>query len=286
MEAARHIVALGASKLIIAVRSTEKGEAAKRDIEGSTKCSSNVIEVWPLDLCSYASVKAFTARASKDLPRVDVLLESAGVAMLRWDWAEDNELSLTVNVVSTFLLALLMLPKLKETAAKFNTRPNLSVVTSDTHFFVDFKEGSAPEGIFNHMNKKSNANIDERYPTSKLMEVFLVREMASRRPADKYPVTINMLNPGLCQSELSREGNAQIKIMKFFLARTTEAGSRTLVAAASAGPETHGEYMNMCKVTPTATVTTGPEGQKTQKRLWGELIDKLEKIEPGISANL
>ena len=286
MEAARHIVALGVSKLIIAVRSVEKGKAAKRDIEQTTKCSSNVIEVWPLDLCSYASVKAFAARASRDLPRLDVLLENAGVAMLRWDWAEDNELSLTVNVVSTFLLAFLMLPKLKETAAKFNARLNLSIVVSDTHFMVDFKEKDAPEGIFNHMNKKDNANMEERYPTSKLMEVFLVREMASRRPADTYPVTINMLNPGLCKSELSREGNARIKIMKLLLARTTEAGSRTLVAAAAAGPETHGEYMNMCKATPTATITTSPEGKKAQKRLWDELIDKLEKIEPGVSANL
>lgn len=286
MEAARHIVKLGVSKLIIAVRSTNKGEAAKKDIEQSTKCNSSIIEVWPLDLRSYASVKAFAARASKDLPRVDVLLENAGVAMLRWVEAEGNELSLTVNVISTFLLALLMLPKLRETAAKYNTTPNLSTVVSDTHFFVDFKEGSAPEGIFNHMNDKSKVNWDERYPTSKLMQVFCVREMAAKRAGDTPPVTINMLNPGLCQSELSREGNARIKIMKFFLARTTEAGSRTLVAAAAAGPETHGEYMNMCKVTPTATVTQGVQGQKTQKKLWGELTGKLEEIEPGISRNL
>ena len=284
MEAARHIVQLGVSKLIIAVRSIDKGETAKKNIEQSTRCDSSVIEVWSLDLCSYASVKDFAARAS-NLSRIDVLLENAGVAMLRWLEAEGNELSLTVNVISTFLLALLILPKLRETAVKYNTTPNLSVVVSDTHFFVDFKEGSAPEGIFNHMNNKSKVNWEERYPTSKLMEVFCVREMAAKRSVDTHPVTINMLNPGLCESELSREGNARIKIMKFFLARTTEAGSRTLVAAAAAGPETHGEYMNMCKVTPTATITRGAEGQKIQKRLWGELMEKLEKIEPGISGN-
>ena len=37
-------------------------------------------------------------------------------------------------------------------------------------------------------------------------------------------------------------------IAKFLLARTTEAGSRTLVAAAAAGPETHGKYMADCHV--------------------------------------
>lgn len=286
LEAVRHIVKLGASKLIIAVRSTEKGETAKREIERSTNCGLKVIEVWPLDLCSYASVIAFAARAISDLSRIDVLLENAGVAMLRWDWAEDNELSLTVNVVSTFLLAFLLLPKLRETATKYNTRPNVTFVTSDTHFFVDFKEKTAPEGIFNHMNEKSNANMDERYPTSKLLEVYIVREMAARRPVDTYPVTFNMVNPGLCKSDLAREGNARIKIMKFLLARTTEAGSRTLVHAAGAGPETHGEYLNMCQVKPTATVVQSPEGQKAQKRLWDELMDKLEKIEPGVTGNL
>ncbi|MCJ1380925.1 hypothetical protein MMC17_004034 [Xylographa soralifera] len=286
LEAARHIVQLGVSKLIIAVRSIEKGEAAKKSIEQSTQCNPKVIDVWSLDLGSYASVKAFAARASSDLPRIDVLLENAGVASLRWEWAEDNEMSLTVNVVSTFLLAMLLLPKLKETAIKFNTRPTLTIVTSDTHFFVDFKEKDAPEGIFNHMNEKSNANMDERYPTSKLMEVYIVREMAARRPVDTYPVTFNMLNPGLCHSELAREGNMRVKIMKFLLARTTEQGSRTLVNAASAGPETHGEYLNMCSVTPTATVVRSPEGQKTQKRLWEELMTKLDRIEPGVSGNL
>ncbi|KAI4127298.1 MAG: hypothetical protein LQ338_003258 [Usnochroma carphineum] len=271
----------------LACRSAEKGEAAKKSIVESTKCNFNGVEVWSLDLGSYASVKAFAARATRDLPRIDVQLENAGVAMLRWDWTENNETSLTVNVVSTFLLGFLLLPKLKETAAKFNTRPNLTFVVSDTHFFVDFKEKNAPEGIFNHMNDKSiSHNMDERYPNSKLMEVLIIREMAARRSVDSYPVTINMLNPGLCESELAREGNMRIKIMKFLLARTTEQGSRTLVHAAAAGRETHGEYLNMCKVTPTGSVTKGPEGQRAQKRLWDELMAKLDEIEPGVSGNL
>ncbi|MCJ1432314.1 hypothetical protein MMC27_001670 [Xylographa pallens] len=95
-----------------------------------------------------------------------------------------------------------------------------------------------------------------------------------------------MVNPGLCHSELARDGNMRTKITKRLLARTTEQGSRTLVNSASAGPETHGEYLDMCKVIPTATVVRSPKGQKTQKRLWDELMGKLDKIEPGISENL
>ena len=42
--------------------------------------------------------------------------------------------AVTVNVVSTFLLALLILPKLQETAQVYNIVPNLCVVSSELHF--------------------------------------------------------------------------------------------------------------------------------------------------------
>ena len=45
LETARHVVRLGASKLILACRSTVEGEAAQRDIEESTGCAPCTIEV-------------------------------------------------------------------------------------------------------------------------------------------------------------------------------------------------------------------------------------------------
>ena len=47
-----------------------------------------------------------------------------------------NESTITVNVVSTFLLALLILPKLQETAKVHGTKPNLTIVSSEMHFVV------------------------------------------------------------------------------------------------------------------------------------------------------
>src|SRR5438045_5791845 len=63
LEAARHFVRLNAAKVILAVRSVEKGEAAKRDILQTTRRTVDCIEVWPLDLARYDSVKQFVARA-------------------------------------------------------------------------------------------------------------------------------------------------------------------------------------------------------------------------------
>lgn len=60
---------------------------------------------------------------------------------------EGFESTITTNVISTFLLALILLPKLKDSAAKFDIKPRLSIVTSDLHFIAKFPEGNA-EDIF------------------------------------------------------------------------------------------------------------------------------------------
>lgn len=79
-EAARHYARLGASRLILAVRDLDKGHNAKREIESSTQCVASVIQVWKLDMASYASVRKFAARVCNELDRVDIFHANAGVA--------------------------------------------------------------------------------------------------------------------------------------------------------------------------------------------------------------
>ena len=158
-EAAKHIVSLSARKVILACRSLERGEAAKRAIEESTK-RTDVVEVWELDLSSYGSVKAFATRAT-GLERLDVLLENAGIATQEFRMAEDNEATITVNVVSTFLLGLLLLPKMRETKENFGVTPRLTVVTSALHFRAKFEERKR-QGIFGALNDKKTAKMADR----------------------------------------------------------------------------------------------------------------------------
>ena len=88
-----------------------------------------------------------------------------------------------------------------------------------------------------------------RYNVSKLLEVFFVRELASKTALNsKSDVIINYVNPGLCHSELARDAGWGLYVLKLLLARTTEYGSRTLVIAAEAGMESHGQYMSNCQV--------------------------------------
>lgn len=128
-EAAKHLVGLEAAKVIVAVRNISAGEKAKKDIEESTG-RIGVAEVWPLDLASYDSVKTFAQKATTELDRIDAVIENAAVAVSERVFAEGHSMSVTVNVLSTFLLAVLILPKMRETAERYGIVPHLTLVTS------------------------------------------------------------------------------------------------------------------------------------------------------------
>lgn len=287
-EAARHFARLGASKLVLAVRSLDKGRAAKEDIEATTGCASDVIEVRQLDMASYANVQKFASRLAADLDRVDIFIANAGVVHPEYEQVEQDEATITVNVVSTFLLAALVMPKLKETAKRYDTRPTLTIVSSEVHGWTPFNERNAPEGgIFDAINETGRRDTTALYPISKLLEVFSVRAIAEARPAPDFPVTVNTVNPGLCHSDLTRDADSwRLWLLKKALARTTEYGSRNLVYAGSAGAETHGKYVSDCDVEEPAQFVRSEEGKVAQRRVWAELSQKLEAIHPGVMKNL
>lgn len=135
-EAARHLCRLGAEKVVLACRDLQKGREAQADIEASTQ-RKHIIDVWELDLGSFQSVMDFCQRADTELERIDVVIENAGVAIGTYVEVDGGyESSIGINVVATFLMAFLMLPKLRKTALRFNTEPRLVIVSSDAHMFV------------------------------------------------------------------------------------------------------------------------------------------------------
>ena len=69
-DAAKMETRIDAAKLILAVRSLMKGEAAKKSIKETTK-RTGIMKVWQMDLSSYESVKQF-------VKRVEGLVEQVG----------------------------------------------------------------------------------------------------------------------------------------------------------------------------------------------------------------
>jgi len=145
--------------LILAVRTVSKGQTAKEDIVRTIKHRTDVdsIEVWALDLTSTASTVAFAERVNKELPRVDVLVESAGINSTTRSVSEGIEQTMQVNVINTLLLGLLLLPKLTETAKFANAMPHLTIVTSEAHHLNKFSQINDPD-IYESLNDEKSYN--------------------------------------------------------------------------------------------------------------------------------
>ena len=160
-EAVRHFVRLKAAKVIIAVRSVAKGEAAKADLEKEYERATEVVEVWKLDYASYASCKAFAGLAAQ-LDRLDAVVLNAGIATEQFEILEDNESQVTVNVVSTILLVLLLLPTLRASATKYpGMVPVISVVSSGVHAYTKFPERKTPNSL-DTLNSQKTAVMSDR----------------------------------------------------------------------------------------------------------------------------
>lgn len=86
------------------------------------------------------------------------------------------------------------------------------------------------------------------------MELLLVRQLAHRVTESSQPgrVTVSILNPGAVRTDIMREAGFFFRLYLRFLwlvmMRTAEEGGRTLVHAAGGGRETHGQYLDDCKI--------------------------------------
>jgi len=217
------------------------------------------------------------------------VLANAGIMTGEYGTFEGNETTLTVNVISTFLLCLLLLPKLRDApdGPGVFTIPN-----SALHYLAPTKELDLKDsedkgaGMFGRLNDAKTANMTSRYPISKLLVLFATRELAARMAKSGKPaVIVNTPNPSYCKSQLHRDGEfgAIEKVAQAVLARSTEVGSRALVHALLSGPESQGQYLTNCHVQTPSSQVTNASGRRLQKQFFDELLQKMETIHPGVS---
>lgn len=171
-EAARHFYRLGCAKLIIAVRTISKGNSAKQNIVQSVPQRTDggkVIQVWPLDLTDTKSTLAFASRVKSELGRLDHFVANAGITVGdKFTLVEGVESTIQVNVLSTLLLALSILPKLRDTKEQFPASdPHLAIVSSEVHRFTAFPERNESD-LYAALNDKKTAKMGDR-------SVYLIR---------------------------------------------------------------------------------------------------------------
>lgn len=245
-EAAIKILNLGVESLIIGSRNIERGNLAKENLEKATN-RRNVVKVWELEMNSFQSVKRFADRANTELDRLDIALLNAGIWNRTYKqslegWEED----LQVNTLSTSLLALLLLPKLKKSSYAANPA-HLSVVSSQQFVQVKAESVRTDDMLLAHVNEQANFMGPKQYGISKLLLEFMMKKIASmvRDDDGTHTLIVNTVSPGLCVSALGRQYNHWWEkcvkwVMYKLFARTTEQGSRLLVSAVLQGVESQG----------------------------------------------
>ncbi|KAL7930045.1 hypothetical protein V8C35DRAFT_313960 [Trichoderma chlorosporum] len=288
LEAARHYARLGASRVILGVRSQSKGNEAKRNIISSLTSeaiNSCVVDVWIIDLASFTSVKAFADRAAKELSSIDIALLNAAVDKTQFGLTKDGwEETLQVNALATALLALLLLPKMRQ-SSRPDWTPCLSIVASRGHQMVS--EGApwqdAPNCLEALNEKESFGRLGERYCVSKLLLIYSIREIAklALSPQDQPDVVVNYSCPGACKSDLGQDSESLGKriglaVVHATISKTTEEGSRTIVFASGLGVQSHGLWYHKDRIAEPGVLVTNEKGKMLQAKIWGEMMQVLK----------
>lgn len=290
-QAALKFAALGASKLILGVRTISKGEAAKNQIVEATGCEPEVIEVLQLDMSVFASVKTFAAKLEAEVDQLDVALLNAGIAAHHFELSPDGwEMALQVNVLSTALLAILLMPKLRRTAVKTGRPASLAFTGSIAHLDIEAKDlrlGPA-QGVLDLVNQPEFFDAKRSYGVIKLLGMYVMQGLVDKSfgPNGELEVAVNVACPGFCTSDLGRDWPWYIvwptKVMQLYYGRSGEQGSRSLVSATLLGKDGHGKFWTNDVFTEPGVMCTSAEGHEMQAQTGNEILDVLQREAPDI----
>jgi NAD(P)-dependent dehydrogenase (short-subunit alcohol dehydrogenase family) len=165
-EAARALAAKGA-EVLLAVRDTQRGEAKAAEIRAVSPQAK--VSVSALDVASLASVRDFAERASDTLPRIDVLLNNAGLGMQsqRAVTVDGFERQFGTNHLGHFALTGLLIPALLRAPA-----PRVVSIASIAH------RGGRID--FDDLQGERAYNGRKAYSQSKLADLMFALELDRR----------------------------------------------------------------------------------------------------------
>ncbi|KAH7309213.1 hypothetical protein B0I35DRAFT_360066 [Stachybotrys elegans] len=274
----RQLFRLGISRLILAVRSEEKGKAAADKLHDDPEIKSGTVEVWPLDLTSYPSVEAFAERAMS-LQRMDIVILNAAIMPIKQtlnpSTGHDEEVQ--VNYLSTVLLLILLLQVIKDKTLSHPSR--ITIVSTDAAAWTSFKEkDNVP--LLASLDKAVGWDPIDRHFVSKLLMQLFVAELTPYVPSSR--AVINMATPGLVHDTgITRHANETLQgkihgILRKLIGFTSDVGARYIVdAAANHGSETHGQYLSERKLKPMAPIVYSPRAAQVRAQLWKETLAEL-----------
>lgn len=253
--AALALAGLGAD-LALVCRSEERGRATQQKIESHV--GRSCVRLFHADFERLEDVRRVSRELLDGCERIDVLLNNAGVTMLRRSETPDGfETTFAVNHLAPFLLTHGLLPRLLEAPGA-----RIVNVASDAHRFgrLDLDD----------LDSRRGYSAMRVYGGSKLANILFTNELARR--LEGRDIRIWSLHPGAVATRLGANNGGIARLLLPVLAlffRTPDQGARTSVYLCSE-PEIeapNGTYFANERPRKPARRALDPEAAR---RLWHE----------------
>ena len=223
------------ARVIMACRNLEKAEAALNEIlQESPKAQ---VELRRCDLSDFASLRQFAEELSKELPRLDVLMNNGAVGLMqRRTNSNGYELNLATNFLGHFALTKHLFPLLKASAPS-----RVVTLSSSTH-------ENATINFDDLMAEKEFSGFPV-YSQSKLANLLFARELQKRIDATGLKAVSVAAHPGLINTGIFREAASGSRLMSLmmgafapFVMDRPEVGARPQVYAPTEPDISSGGY--------------------------------------------
>jgi len=235
LEIAGVLAARGAT-VVLACRDTGKaGRAAGLIRAGAERADVRVVR---LDLASLASVREAAAEVRSSCPRLDLLINNAGVMRPPYQRSADGfELTFATNHLGHFALTGLVLDRLLET-------PGSRVVTVSS---VGHWDGVMH---FDDLQFERGYRADDAYAQSKLANLLFTYELAARLRAAGSRTIALAAHPGIARTGLFRWDpwpvrallSPALRPLMFWMAHSARLGALPALRAATDPSARAGEY--------------------------------------------
>lgn len=203
---AKVLAKLGAT-IILACRNLQKANRTKEAIQKKTKNSK--IEIIPLDLADFASIRQFVKIFNEKYDKLDVLLNNAGnMNFYDHHLTKDGfEMEFGTNHLGHFLLTNLLLDNLKRAT------PSRVINVSS----LAYKSG---KNEYKEIRSENFYGVNYAYARSKLANILFTRQLAKNLAAEKTEIKVVALHPGVIITGLTQKMQEKywwVRVLVFIL---------------------------------------------------------------------
>jgi len=225
-ESAKALAAAGA-EVIIAARNPQRGEEAVASIRQAAPGANVRFEA--LDLGDLASVHALGSRLALSLPRLDGLINNAGIMEppQRNTTPDGFEMQFATNYLGHFALTADLLPLLRKSDA-----PRVVTLSS-----IAARRGAIH---FDDLQFEHEWDTAQAYRQSKLACLMFAQELQRRSDAQGWGIASIASHPGLSRTNLLPSQGRSTVLWRLF--QTAEQGALPTLYAATAPDAQGGRY--------------------------------------------